>query len=67
MGLKLRHGLIRSLTYNIIPHFLVYKRLKSNKYVRIRFDQAEESKFEILILLEYNKINTAAIWLKNHM
>ena len=35
--------------YCIIPHFLAYKGLKSTNSVRIRFNQAEESKYEIII------------------
>ena len=51
--------------YCIIPHFLAYKGLKSSDSVRIRFNQAEESRYEIMIPLEWKKINTAAIRLKN--
>ena len=32
--------------YCIIPHSLAYKGLKSTNSVRIRFNQAEESKYE---------------------
>ena len=38
--------------YCIIPHYLAYNGLKSTNSVRIRFNQAEEFKYEILILLE---------------
>ena len=41
--------------YCIIPHFLVYKGLKSTNSVRIRFNQAEESKYEIMIPFERKK------------
>ena len=41
--------------YCIIPHFMAYKGLKSTNSVRIRFNQAEESKHEIngFLDLEY--------------
>ena len=42
--------------YCIIPHFLAYKVLKISNSVRIRFNQAEESKYEILIPLDYKSI-----------
>ena len=48
--------------YNVIPHFLAYNGLKRSNSVRIRFNQAEESKYEILIPFEYKQFNTAAIW-----
>ena len=48
--------------YYIIPQFLAYKGLKSTNSVRIRFNQAEESKYEILIALEQKEINMAAIF-----
>ena len=51
--------------YCTIPHFLAYKGLRSSNSSRIRFIQAEVSKYEILIPLEETKINTSAIWLKN--
>ena len=38
--------------YSIIPLFLAYKDLKSSISVRIRFNQAEESKYEILFSFE---------------
>ena len=41
--------------YSIIPYFLAYKKPKSANYVRIRFNQAEESKYEIMILLILSK------------
>ena len=41
--------------YCIIPHFLAYKGLKSTNSVRIRFNQAEESKYEIMIRFEWKK------------
>ena len=44
--------------YCIIPHFLAYEVFKSSNSVRIRFNQAEESKYEILILFEKKK----SIW-----
>ena len=36
--------------YGIIPHFFAYEGLQSTNSVRIRFIQAEESKYEILII-----------------
>ena len=51
--------------YCIIPHFLAYKGLKSSNSVRIRFNQTEESKYEKMISFEREKIDTAAIRLKN--
>ena len=41
--------------YCIIPHFLAYKGLKSTNSIRIRFNQAEESKYEIMIPFEWKK------------
>ena len=41
--------------YCIIPHLLAYKGLKSTNSVRIRFKQAEESKYEIMIPFEWKK------------
>ena len=38
--------------YCIIHHFLAFEGLKSTHSVRIRFNQAEESKYEILIQFE---------------
>ena len=38
--------------YCIMPHFLAYKVFKRNNSVRIRFNQAKESKYEILIPFE---------------
>ena len=38
--------------YCIIPQFLAYKVLKSSISVTIRFNQAEESKYVIMIPLE---------------
>ena len=38
--------------YCVIPHVFAYKGLKSGCSVRIRFNQAEESKFEIPITFE---------------
>ena len=38
--------------YCIIPHFLAYKVFKNSNFVRIRFNQAEESKYEVLIPFE---------------
>ena len=38
--------------YYIILHFLAYKVFKSSNSVRIRFNQAEKSKYEILIPFE---------------
>ena len=38
--------------YYIIPHFLAYKVFKSSNSVRIRINQAEESKYEIPIPFE---------------
>ena len=38
--------------YAMIPHFLAYKGLMSINSVRIRFNQAEESKYEIMIPFE---------------
>ena len=50
MGLKLMRGLKINVAdiYCIIPQFLVYKGLKSTNSVRIRFNKAEESKYEII-------------------
>ena len=39
--------------YCIIPHFLAYKGLKSTNSVRIRFNQAEELNYEIMIQFEW--------------
>ena len=50
--------------YCIIPHFLAYKRLKSTISVRIRLNQADESKYEMMIPFAQKKINTATIRLK---
>ena len=36
------------ILYRIIPQFLAYKVFKSSNSVRIRFNHAEESKYEIL-------------------
>ena len=41
--------------YYIIPHFLAYKWLKSTNSVRIRFNQAEDSKYEIMIQVKWGK------------
>ena len=41
--------------YCIIPHFLAYRGLKSTNSVRIRFNQAEGSKYEIMIPFEWKK------------
>ena len=38
--------------YCIIPHFLAYEVLKSSIFVTIRFNHAEESKYEIMIPFE---------------
>ena len=38
--------------YCIIPHFFAYKGIKSTNSVRIRFNQAEVSIYEMLIPLE---------------
>ena len=51
MGLKLMKGLKIQIGC-IIPCFLAYKGRKSTNAFIIRFDQAEESKYEILIALE---------------
>ena len=51
MGLKLMQGLTIQ-DGCIIPHFLAYKGLKSSNSVRIRFNQAEEFKYEIMIPFE---------------
>ena len=50
MGLKLMQGLKSKMAdiYCIIPHFLAYKGLKSTNSVRIRFNQAKESNYEII-------------------
>ena len=54
MGLKLMQGLKSKMAdiYCIIPHFWAYKGLKSTNSVRIRFNQAEESKYEVMIPFE---------------
>ena len=39
--------------YCIISNFLAYKGLKSTNSIRIRFNQAEESKYEIMIPFEW--------------
>ena len=54
MGLKLMQGLKSKMAdiYYIIPHFLAYKVLKSSISVTIRFNQAKESKYEIMIPFE---------------
>ena len=41
--------------YCIIPYFLANKGLKSTNSVRIRFNQAEESNYEIMIPFEWKK------------
>ena len=54
MGLKLVQGLKSKMAdiYCIIPYFLTYEVFKSSNSVRIRFNQGEESKHEILIPFE---------------
>ena len=52
MGLKLIQGSKMADIYCIIPHFLAYKVLKSSISVRIRFNQAEKSKYVIMIPFE---------------
>ena len=53
MGLKLMQGFkIQDGIYCIIPHFLAYKVLKGSISVRISFNQAKESKYEIMIPFE---------------
>ena len=54
MGLKLMQGLESKMAdiCCIIPHFGAYKGLKSTNSVRIRFNQAEESKYEVMIPFE---------------
>ena len=51
--------------YCIIPHFLAYKVSKSSNSVRIRFNQAEESKYEILIPFEYSRSRNPFMWVSN--
>ena len=38
--------------YCTVPHFVAYKVFKSSNSVRIRFNQAEEPKYEIPIPFE---------------
>ena len=52
MGLKLMQGLKMADIYCIISNFLAYKVLQNSISVRIRFNQAEESKYEIKIPFE---------------
>ena len=53
MGLKLMQKSTMADINCAVPHFLFFKGLKSNYSVRIRFNQAAVSKYEILVVFTW--------------